>query len=201
MDLGDMGDDDFESLTEDDQHAIKACRGLRRQTNVITDMTPDDASSTLEYSYRSLTEKFTRFWAGPSYWKFKVVRTSNTIRNPIGDRKKKTFKNKVEPVSFEEEANDAMFIAVDSRPAAKLRKANIYNRWDAKRMKLPRDFQLERSRFLRYSYAPGLPFNIPLSSSPQTVESDVIDDNGHDIEADNFGMDFGMVSVNGGLLR
>ncbi|XP_037024966.1 condensin complex subunit 2-like isoform X1 [Bradysia coprophila] len=193
MDLGDMGDDDFESLTEDDQHAIKACRGLRRSTNIITDMTPDDASSNLEYSYRSLTEKFTRFWAGPSYWKFKVNRAGNALRNPIGgEKKKKTFKNKVEPIQFEAEANDAMFVSVDSRPAAKLRKANIYNRWDARRTKLPRDFKLERNRFLRYSYAPGLPFDIPSSGSPQTVESDVIDDNGHDIESDNFGMDFGM---------
>lgn len=190
MELGDMGEDDFDSLTEDDQHAIKACRGLRRPTNIITDMTPDDASSKLEYSYRSLTEKFTRFWAGPSYWKFKVNRGDHFVRNPVGDKKKKTFKNKIEPISFKEEANDAPFISIDGRPAAKLRKANIYNRWDARKTKLPRDFKLERNRFLRYSFAPGLKFATPSSGSPQTIESDIIDDNddGHDIESDNFGI-------------
>lgn len=190
MDLGDMGEDDFESLTEDDQHAIKACRGLRRNTNIITDMTPDDATTNLEYSYRSLTEKFTRFWAGPSYWKFKVNRGDNAVRNTIGDKKKKTFKNKIEPISFEVEANDGMFISIDGRPAAKLRKANIYNRWDARKTKLPRDYKLVRNRFLRYSFAPGLSFAIPSSGSPQTIESDIVDDNddGHDIESDNFGI-------------
>lgn len=188
MDLGDMGEDDFDSFTEDDQHAIKACRGLRRTTNIITDMTPDDASTTLEYSYRSLTDKFARFWAGPSYWKFKVNRGDNAVRNPVGEPKKKTFKNKIEPVQLEEEANDANFISIDGRPAAKLRKANIYNRWDSKKTKLPRDYKLDRIRYLRYSFAPGLAFAIPSSSSPQTIESDIIDDNGHDTESDNFGI-------------
>lgn len=196
MDLGDMGDDDFESLTEDDQHAIKACRGLRRVTNVITDMTPDDASTNLEYSYRSLTDKFTRFWAGPSYWKFKVNRGENVVRTTVGDKnKKKTFKNKIEPIPFDDDANDSMFISVDGRPAAKLRKANIYNRWDGRKTKLPRDFKLDRNRFLRYSLAPGLKFDIPSSSSPQTIESDIIDDNGNDDmeSVDNF-ENFGAVS-------
>lgn len=188
-----MGDEDFDNLPDDDRHAISSCRGLRRVMNVITDMTPDDASTNLEYSYRSLTEKFTRFWAGPSYWKFKVNRGDNVLRNKVGgDKKKKTFKHKIEPIDFEDEANDSMFISIDGRPAAKLRKANIYNRWDARKTKLPRDFQLERNRFLRYSFAPGLTFDIPSSSSPQTIESDIVDDNDHDNESDNFG-NFGMV--------
>lgn len=192
MDLGGMAEDDFESLTEDDQHALKACRGLRRPTNVITDMTPDDALSNLEYSYRSLTEKFTRFWAGPSYWKFKVNRgaSSNAVRAVVDKAKKKTFKNKEGPVEIEEEANEAAFVSVDGRPAAKLRKANIYNRWDGRRTKLPRDFKQDRTRFLRYSFAPGLAFANPSISSPQTFESDINDDddNGMDMGSDNFGM-------------
>lgn len=192
MDLGDMGEDDFDSFTEDDQHAIKACRGLRRPTNIITDMTPDDATTAnLEYSYRSLTDKFTRFWAGPSYWKFKANRGcggGGATRNPITDKKKKTFKHKIEPIVLEEEANDAAFISVDGRPAAKLRKANIYNRWDGRKTKLPRDYKLDRNRYLRYSFAPGLAFSMPSSSSPQTIESDIVDDNGNDIESDTFGM-------------
>lgn len=188
MDLVDMNDDDFDSLTEDDQHAIKACRGLRRATNIITDLVPDDASSNLEYSYRNLTDKFTRFWAGPSYWKFKVHR-DNVIRTTNGVKKKKTFKNKIEPTKFELELVDNTFITIDSKASQKLRKANIYNRWDARKTKLPRDYKLDRHRFLRYPFAPGISFTIPSSSSPQTIESDTMDhdnDNGHDIESDNF---------------
>lgn len=190
MDLGDMGDmDDMDDFTEDDQHAIRGCRGLRRSTNVITDMMPDDASSNLEYSYRTLTERFTRFWAGPSYWKFKVNRCGgNTVRGATNEKKKKAFKNKIEPVQFDGDANESMFISIDGRPAAKLRKTNIYNRWDGRKTKLPRDFKLDRNRFLRYSFAPGLMFDIPSSSSPQTIESDTIDDNDNDMEMPGFGM-------------
>lgn len=180
-----MGEDDFDSLTEEDQRAISLCRGLRRPANIITDMTPDNAALNLEYSYRNLTDKFSRFWAGPSYWKFKVHR-DNVIRTTTGEKKKKTFKNKIEPVFFDEDGSDSLFISIDSRPAAKLRKANIYNRWDARKTKLPRDYKLDRSRFLRYRFAPGISFAIPSSSSPHTIDSETNDndDNGHDMESD-----------------
>ncbi|KAJ6646730.1 Condensin complex subunit 2, partial [Pseudolycoriella hygida] len=190
MDLGDIGEDDLDSFTEDDQNALKLCRGLRRTKNFITDMTPDDASLNLEYSYRALDQKFNCFWAGPSYWKFKIKRTG-PIRSTTGEPKKKTFKNKIEPVYFEEDSNELSFISIDSRPAAKLRKANIYNRWDGRKTKLPKDFQLDRNRYLSYLLAPSLTFARPKSTSPQTVESDIIDD-GQDtdnFESENFGID------------
>lgn len=180
----DMGDDGFDSLAEDDQHAIKACRNLHRGKIIINDMRPDGVPVDLEYSYRLLTDKFSRFWAGPSYWKFKRPR-ENVVRGTIGgEKKKKAFKNKIEPVVFEEEADESFFISINSRSAAKLRKLNIYKRWDARKTKLPRDFKLETNRFLFYPLAPGIALPMEINSSPQTIESDNNNDN-DDNDVDN----------------
>lgn len=69
VDYGEMDQNDFDELNDDDQLAINRCRGLKRQPVMIEDMQPND-SIQLEYSYRAL-DHIGQFWAGPAHWKFR----------------------------------------------------------------------------------------------------------------------------------
>lgn len=143
-------------MNEDDLRALNACKGLRRNPEVIDDLRPLDSSSMhLEYSYRTL-DNIGQFWAGPSHWKYRKTRASS-LAVGSGGVKKKPLRKKHEPIIFTIDFDDSMFISVNSKSAQKLKKINVYKRWDAKKLKLPTDFQLDRNRYNCYKFAPGIP--------------------------------------------
>lgn len=168
--------DDLDQMDAEDMQAICAVRSLRRNATQMDDMRPvDSTSNTLEYSYRPL-ENISRFWAGPSYWKIHKARAS-TIAGGTNDRtgtdnqsarivgrahavqrRQAEQRDKLEPFEFvpDEEFDDSMFMSVRSADALKLRKINIYKRWDPKKLRLPTNLHLDRQRFDKYFYAPGL---------------------------------------------
>lgn len=159
--------EDFDALTADDHTAINQCRNLRRVTTIIEDMRPIDGSSIhLEYSYRPL-ENISQYWAGPSHWKFKRSRGKSTgILRQMNEKaavKKKPLKSRIEPIEFDINFTETIFIPINSKAASKLKKANIYKKWDAKKLRLPTDLKLDRERFNKFTFAPGLMIN---SSEP-----------------------------------
>lgn len=160
VDLG-----DFDELTVEEQVAINNCKGLRRAPVLIEDMRPvDSSSSTLEYSYRPM-DKISQFWAGPSHWKFKKSRNKSLSlaqrfsANHTGDNRKQNLRGKRKPLKFRTqpleflEIHDNLFQKLDEK--SKMRKANIQKKWDAKRMKLPTDLQINKDIFDIYSYSLG----------------------------------------------
>lgn len=153
--------EDFDALTADDHTAINQCRNLRRVTTIIDDLRPIDGSSIhLEYSYRPL-ENISQYWAGPSHWKFKRSRGKSLgILRQINEKtKKKPLKNRIEPIEFDINFTETIFIPINSKAASKLKKANIYKKWDAKKFRLPTDLKLDRERFNKFTFAPGLMIN------------------------------------------
>lgn len=193
---------DYHNLTETDQAALNACRGLRRAPIMIEDMRPiDSRSTTLEYSYRPL-DNISQFWAGPSHWKFKKQRLTNAattdcntvtephlsqqqqqqLNNQKGKTtKRRTLRNRLEPIIFDDKISEdiqSLFISINSKLADKLKKTNIYKKWDAKKLKLPTDFKLDDHRFESYYFAPGLKYNI--NSEPSSTP---------DIEATGYNYD------------
>lgn len=160
-------DDELDQMDAEDMQAISAVRSLRRNADTLNDMRPVDAhSSQLEYSYRPL-ENISRFWAGPSYWKIQRPRPSiaaalknrgSSVVGAVGQQNKaQPQRRKFEPIEFQENFDSSMFISVSSAEAAKLRKMNLFKRWDPKKLRLPTDLHLDRQRFDKYFYAPGLP--------------------------------------------
>lgn len=156
---------DFDELTVEEQVAINNCKGLRRAPVLIEDMRPvDSSSSTLEYSYRPM-DKISQFWAGPSHWKFKKSRNKSLSlaqrfsANHTGDNRKQNLRGKRKPLKFRTqpleflEIHDNLFQKLDEK--SKMRKANIQKKWDAKRMKLPTDLQINKDIFDIYSYSLG----------------------------------------------
>lgn len=175
------GGNDFDELTQDDRAAISACKGLRRKTTIIEDLRPADTTK-LEYSYRPL-DNINQFWAGPSYWKFRKSRKLTINNATVGTlpgsqqsgitavanaaTKRKANRNKIEPIKFttliedqmrdtDEDSDDGIFISVDSRPAQKFKKNNLYKRWDSKKLKLPTDLRIDRNLFNHYTYCPNV---------------------------------------------
>lgn len=162
-------DDELDQMDADDMRAISAVRSLRRNADQVDDMRPVDAqSSQLEYSYRPL-ENISRFWAGPSYWKIQrprrsaltnhaANRGSSVVGGPVGQQQRaQPQRRKFEPVEFKENFDASLFISVRSAQASKLRKMNLFKRWDPKKLRLPTDLHLDRQRYDKYFYAPGLP--------------------------------------------
>lgn len=156
--------DDFEGLTNDERGAINKCRGLRKPAVLIEDLRPVDSSSKLEYSYRPL-DKISQFWAGPSHWKFKKGRTRNSVIDPnrlsqqtMGNKQQiarpRTKQRQSKHVNFGE-FHDDLFIKLDDK--FKSRKANIQKKWDARKLKLPTDLQIDPNIFFEFRFAPGIP--------------------------------------------
>lgn len=166
--------DDLDQMDVEDMQAICAVRCLRRNATQMDDMRPvDSTSNTLEYSYRPL-DNISRFWAGPSYWKIHKPRPSAVTNNRMSgadhqaapivgraaayQRRLAEQRDKIEAFEFvpDDEFDDSMFLSVRSAEAQKLRKINIYKRWDPKKLRLPTNLHLDRQRFDKYFYAPGL---------------------------------------------
>ncbi|XP_055849945.1 condensin complex subunit 2 [Episyrphus balteatus] len=155
---------DFEELTNEERGAINQCRGLRKAAVLIEDLRPVDASSKLEYSYRPL-DKISQFWAGPSHWKFKKARTRSSVidphrfsQQPEGNKQQnarsRTKQRQSKHINFGE-FHDDLFIKLDDK--FKSRKANVQKKWDARKLKLPTDLQIDPNMFNQFRFAPGIP--------------------------------------------
>ncbi|XP_055390425.1 condensin complex subunit 2 [Condylostylus longicornis] len=160
----DIDIDQFNELTQEEQIAINKCKGLRRVPVVIEDMRPVDSTSNLEYSYRPL-DKISQFWAGPSHWKFKKSRKTSfsmvqrlTQSTEVGSKQKQRPRrvNRLQPKQVQfGETHDDLFQKLDSKKS-KLKKANVQKKWDAKKLKLPTDLQIDEECFDVYEYGPAI---------------------------------------------
>lgn len=157
---------DFEELTNEERGAINKCRGLRKPAVLLEDLRPVDASSKLEYSYRPL-DKISQFWAGPSHWKFKKPRPRSSVldahrlsqqptatANKPQNSRSKIKQRQSKHVNFGE-FHDDLFVKFEDN--LKSRKANIYKKWDARKLKLPTDLQIDSYMFNQFRFAPGIP--------------------------------------------
>lgn len=179
-DFDDPMDDFVEQLTQEDLAAIQSCRGLQRQPVILEDMRPvDNKSSCLEYSYRPL-DLISQFWAGPSHWKYRRLRSSvkqsiiptegvqNASENGAvvvqqkQQQKKRTVRKKQhEMATLEAVLNfetDAFIPRDRSRPlkGITLSKKTISIKWNPKKLRLPTNLELDRSMFQEFTMAPGL---------------------------------------------
>lgn len=170
MDFGDMVEDDFEDLNEIDRVALDRCKGLRRQAIIVEDMQPETATS-LEYSYRKL-DMIDQFWAGPSHWKFRQSRLTqssmtpslnNAARQSKGTRKRKTIR-KMEATledirSASEEISNVTFKISRGIKGTIISSQTILRKWDPKKHKLPDDFKIPLDVFDKYIHATTLCIN------------------------------------------
>lgn len=169
---GDAGLAATNDLSVEDRVAIAACKGLRRATPIIQELRPS-TSVRYEYSYHPM-ENISQFWAGPSYWKFHKNRpTVNNIGNAsdgsVAVNKRAPRRRNLKPKKFikftannnnDDEDQDspfdpAIFVNITSKEGQRLKKSNLYKRWDSKKLKLPTDCRLDRDMFDKYTYAPG----------------------------------------------
>lgn len=167
-------------------------------------MRPFDGTK-LEYSYRPL-DNINQFWAGPSYWKMRSKSRKITLGRPsLSDteslssqatsvdthpiKRKATNRNKVEKVKFisvtsnipDESSDytdddDDVFLSIGSKAAQKLKKNNVYKRWDSKRLKLPTDLHVDRNLFNYYEYCPSSVVHKDIADSVTPI--------GHDDDSD-----------------
>lgn len=155
----------MDDLDEGEMTALRAVKNLNRVGTVMDDMRPVDSSSVLlEYSYRPM-DNIMKFWAGPSYWKINRPRVSvmgtstvATVAASAAHRPRKMVRKKFAPIEFvdDDECDVSAFISVNSKEAQKLRKVNIYKRWEPKKLKLPTNLHLDRNRYDTFFYAPSL---------------------------------------------
>lgn len=171
-------------------------------------MRPFDGTK-LEYSYRPL-DNINQFWAGPSYWKIRAKSRKLTMGRPsLADtessqataidthtiKRKANSRNKAEKIKFvsihsntpdkssdnaDEDDDDDAFLSIGSKAAQKLKKNNVYKRWDSKRLKLPTDLHVDRNLFNYYEYCPSsvVHKNIAESVTPigDVYDSDIDDE-------------------------
>lgn len=166
--------DVFDNDTCDEERvAVAGCRGLQRQQHILEDMRPID-NTILEYSYRPL-DHINQYWAGPSHWKYKPLRSShlpleNTIekdqlaitKNAATKQKQRPKKKKnlakIDNKELLELVSSNVFVTVNPNKPLKsitLSKTYINKRWDSKKLKLPTDLKLEREMFDVYMYTPS----------------------------------------------
>lgn len=189
LDLGgdaggfDDPEDDFaEQLSREDIQTIQACRGLQRQTVVIEDMRPvDNQSSHLEYSYRPL-EHISQFWAGPSHWKYRRLRSSTkqslnlagsnvasresgtSVEENVAQKQRNTRprrKKEFQPSTVDDILHFTSDKFLDRSSATlpkkiSLTKAYVSRNWNQKKLRLPTNLELDRSTFAYFSMASGL---------------------------------------------
>lgn len=56
------------------------------------------------------------------------------------------------------EIHDDLFLKINENVNRRLRKSNIQKKWDAKKLKLPTDFQIDSNIFDTYEFAPGIKY-------------------------------------------
>lgn len=183
-----VGGDDLQELTMEEQLVIHNCRRLRKQATVIDDLRPVDGSSKLEYSYRPM-EQISQFWAGPSHWKFKKNRGRSTLFQSNGQtdtqvgstqRPKKSAqqaaKRKNKLIAYGKVTQD-YFQPLDA--SVKQRKVNFQKKWDSRKLSLPTKFNFDSDYFFKYDSAPS----IKLTRRAGEPDSDDADDLGLDLDA------------------
>lgn len=177
IDFGDMDDNDFEDLGENEMQVLERCKGLKRQPIMIEDMQPDTAVH-LEYSYRPL-DMIDQFWAGPSHWKFRQSRRTHamslgsrhsqeisaashlaltTAQKPKVTKKKKLTK-KTE-LTYEDivniEESDVLVSITKKTKGNQLTVQVISKKWDSKKLKLPTDFRISSETFDSFTHASSI---------------------------------------------
>lgn len=190
-------------LTEEDRDAIGHCKGLRRATQLIEELRPEDTTKNLEYSYRPL-DQISQFWAGPSYWKFRKSRkltiNSNATTDSAGgavatQTKRRQPRVKLNPVFVEDipldesdatvasaqTKDDTIYVQLKSKGGQKYHKSNLYKRFDGKKLKLPTDYRMDRNLFDTYEYAAGcfkVPTNTPVVPPPPLEYGENVEEHG-----------------------
>ncbi|XP_017095864.2 condensin complex subunit 2 [Drosophila bipectinata] len=184
-----VGGDDLQELTIEEQMVIHNCRRLRKQATVIDDLRPVDGSSKLEYSYRPM-EQISQFWAGPSHWKFKRNRARSTLfqangqtDTQVGSTQKKSSKKSAQQaakrknkmIAYDNVTQD-FFQPLDA--SVKQRKVNFQKKWDSRKLSLPTKFIFDSDYFFKYDSAPS----IKLTRRAGEPDSDDADDLGLDMD-------------------
>lgn len=77
------------------------------------------------------------------------------------------------------DSDDDMFVTLDSKHAQKLKKTNVFKRWDSKKLKLPTDLHIDRNLFNYYTYCPSH----SVGKKPNETPANEIDaDDGYDYD-------------------
>lgn len=185
LDFGDMNDQDFDDVEEDQIDALNRCRGLKRQPILIEDMQPETSAVLSDYSYRPL-DTIDQFWAGPSHWKFRYSRKTH-LAGSIGSRasvlssastsciseiqaaqqrpkvpRKKKIVRRAE-VTLEEALNadeyDTLFVQKGKSKNTQITVQIMAKRWDSKKLKLPVDHRISSDIFDNFSHASAISIN------------------------------------------
>ncbi|EDW11695.1 condensin complex subunit 2 [Drosophila mojavensis] len=163
-----MDYNEMDELTTEERTTLQHCRVLRKQPVLIEDLRPVDGSSKLEYSYRPM-DQISQFWAGPSHWKFKRTRNTNTFAqitsqdnvtgkstNAAAARLRRAAaqaaKRRSKQINFGQ-CTESLFKLDES---TKLRKANYQKRWDPRKLRLPTKYDFDANYFYKYDYAPSI---------------------------------------------
>jgi condensin complex subunit 2 len=184
MDFGDMNEQDFDDVAEDQRDALNRCRGLKRQPILIEDMQPETSAALSDYSYRPL-DTIDQFWAGPSHWKFRYSRRTHLSgsigsrsslpvastscvsevqavqQRPKATRKKKIIKRA--DVSLEEALNaddfDTLYVQKGKSKSTQITVQIMAKRWDSKKLKLPMDHRIPSDIFDTFSHSTAISIN------------------------------------------
>ncbi|KAL7037537.1 hypothetical protein ACKWTF_009266 [Chironomus riparius] len=203
IDFGDMNDNDFEDIGEEEMVALERCKGLKRQPIMIEDMQPDSVLH-LEYSYRPL-DMIDQFWAGPSHWKFRQSRRTHatsiggrstlnrdsaasnqvftTAQKPKISRKKKIIKKSEIGIEDLLKIEDDDLIS----PITKKTKGNqltthvMVKKWDSKKLKLPTDFRVPNETFDSFAHA----ISIHIATNPDATFTCNDDESPYDYDNEN----------------
>lgn len=190
-----MDYNEMDELTTEERTTLQHCRVLRKQPVLIEDLRPVDGSSKLEYSYRPM-DQISQFWAGPSHWKFKRTRTTNTFaqinsQDNIGSKNSnaaaarirraaaQAAKRRSKQINFGH-CTESLFIKLDEN--TKLRKANYQKRWDPRKLRLPTKYDFDANYFYKYDYAPSIKVSRRFGVPDDDVDNDE-DDMNRDMNA------------------
>lgn len=178
FDFGDMNDNDFEDIGENEMIVLERCKGLKRQPVVIEDMQPETAVH-LEYSYRPL-DMIDQFWAGPSHWKFRQSRRTHATSigtrysqenpsalssNVLAAQKPKVTKKKKKVIkktslSCEDIINlediDVITQITKKTKGNQLMPQTLAKKWDSKKLKLPTDHRIPNDTFDCFRHATSI---------------------------------------------
>lgn len=168
-------DDNF---TEEDENALLSCKNLQRPTIVIESLEPNDSSKRrLEYSYRQLSD-ITKFWAGPSYWRFKPSMNRMTRFNEDSGettgmkapKQRAKRRAKIFAPIKADEADMSQIISINLKKKLKL----IMKNWDPKKLKLPTNYHMPDYIFETIEFAPGYKMRMDGPIEEETLQVEII---------------------------
>lgn len=202
MDFGDMNEQDFDDVEEDQRMALNRCKGLKRLPILIEDMQPETSAVLSDYSYRPL-DMIDQFWAGPSHWKFRHSRRTHMnsiatrasqanfsgaseIQPAINQRPKIVRKKKIIrrlEITIEDVINfddaDNLFTQKGKSKNTQITVQIMAKRWDAKKLKLPVDHRVPSDIFDTFVHASS----IQIAPNPDVTFTGT--DNGDNYNYDN----------------